>query len=364
MRNPRFDIARGWLIVAVIAGHIVLGSIHSQPLRYAIYSFHMPLFIVLTGYLINVEKLRTQPLWQSAWRYWQRMAVPFIPALLFFTGTLIVHAYLEGRLSGSLLMAYATTPYYHLWYIPTVLIWVGGLALLLKLRVPLLALVILSLPLPILWAGADLVSVPALLLDKKLFFYAFFFFFGLLLRQVFGQSKRAHALLSSQWRIIMMAALGLSVGLFAMMVVTDFGSSEGLISDALKSNTQAINTQAIEGDSKSGTAHALAWFAMNVTLSIVVLQWCLAASSDFLKIGVSAKGLNGVLSMMGRLSLPIYLWHVVPMFILKGLGIHQSQPLIYYCFSIAFTVILVFVVAKFEHRYELVDRLLYGQFKR
>ena len=45
-RNPRIDLLRGWLMVLVITGHIVLGSVHENLIRYVIYAFHMPLFIV------------------------------------------------------------------------------------------------------------------------------------------------------------------------------------------------------------------------------------------------------------------------------------------------------------------------------
>ncbi|HAU68989.1 MAG TPA: hypothetical protein DCW52_11410, partial [Gammaproteobacteria bacterium] len=59
-RNVAIDQLRGGLIALVIVGHIVLGSVHDNIIRYAIYAFHMPLFIVLTGYLINTPLLLRQ----------------------------------------------------------------------------------------------------------------------------------------------------------------------------------------------------------------------------------------------------------------------------------------------------------------
>jgi peptidoglycan/LPS O-acetylase OafA/YrhL len=57
-RNDSIDILRGWLIVFVIIGHLVLGSVHDNVIRYSIYAFHMPLFIGLSGYLINPEPFK------------------------------------------------------------------------------------------------------------------------------------------------------------------------------------------------------------------------------------------------------------------------------------------------------------------
>lgn len=76
-RNQRIDLLKGCLILLVIIGHIVLGHVHEQAVRYMIYSFHMPLFIGLSGYLINPEKLRQTPLIAFAIRYWWRVLFPF-----------------------------------------------------------------------------------------------------------------------------------------------------------------------------------------------------------------------------------------------------------------------------------------------
>lgn len=55
---PGIDALKGILILLVIAGHFLEGRISENPLRYIIYSFHMPLFLVLSGFLLNRERLR------------------------------------------------------------------------------------------------------------------------------------------------------------------------------------------------------------------------------------------------------------------------------------------------------------------
>ena len=70
-------------------------------------------------------------------RYWWRVLLPFALAYLFFTGTLTVHAYQEGRISSQLLLSYLHTPYYHLWFVPTLVLWVFGFWIARKLKLPL-----------------------------------------------------------------------------------------------------------------------------------------------------------------------------------------------------------------------------------
>lgn len=56
-RNNTIDIIKGFLIVCVILGHVLLGSIDDNIFRYIIYSFHMPLFMFMSGYMISVSKI-------------------------------------------------------------------------------------------------------------------------------------------------------------------------------------------------------------------------------------------------------------------------------------------------------------------
>jgi len=51
-RSDGVGFLRGCLILLVIIGHIVLGTIHDNWIRYTIYAFHMSLFL-LTGFGIH-----------------------------------------------------------------------------------------------------------------------------------------------------------------------------------------------------------------------------------------------------------------------------------------------------------------------
>lgn len=54
-RNDSIDFAKGFLMIFVILGHIVQGTIEDGNLRGVIYSFHMPLFLFISGYMINLN---------------------------------------------------------------------------------------------------------------------------------------------------------------------------------------------------------------------------------------------------------------------------------------------------------------------
>ena len=78
-----FDFIKGILIIIVFWGHVIPGVLRETYLRYLIYSFHMPLFIGISGFLLNIEKLdmRIIPLFK---KYWKRMICPWIIAVTFF----------------------------------------------------------------------------------------------------------------------------------------------------------------------------------------------------------------------------------------------------------------------------------------
>ncbi|WP_347299688.1 acyltransferase family protein, partial [Clostridium perfringens] len=51
-RNLSFDFLKGFLILLVIVGHLLPGSA-DVGLRGAVYFFHMPLFLGVTGYFVR-----------------------------------------------------------------------------------------------------------------------------------------------------------------------------------------------------------------------------------------------------------------------------------------------------------------------
>jgi len=103
----------------------------------------------------------------------------------------------------------------------------------------------------------------------------------------------------------------------------------------------------------SNEVKGVSWWLMNCLLITLSIPW-------FMQMRLAPNSVNRYLIAMGRNSLPIYLWHVLPLFILKGLDIHQSNPMIYYVASVLVTGMLVEAVRRNEGRYRLTNKAIYG----
>jgi fucose 4-O-acetylase-like acetyltransferase len=145
-RNPNIDLLKGLLILLVIVGHIVLGGLNDSFLRYFIYSFHMPIFIGLAGFLITEEKLKRITLSKLIAKYWTRVILPWLIAVnIYFiinnfssitnTQTILVEDYINAYLY----------PYYHLWFIIGFLTYIFITWLLLKVGFKLHQILIVAL---------------------------------------------------------------------------------------------------------------------------------------------------------------------------------------------------------------------------
>ena len=80
-----FDFIKGLLIILVFMGHIIPGVLRETLPRYVIYSFHMPLFIGISGFLLNIRKMIELSFIKLLQKYWRRMILPWIIAVLFFS---------------------------------------------------------------------------------------------------------------------------------------------------------------------------------------------------------------------------------------------------------------------------------------
>ena len=79
-RNDSIDFVKGVLIIFVILGHVVLGTISGNLIRGVIYSFHMPLFLFVSGYMINLDRLMSQSFNDLFSKYWDRMLKAWLVA--------------------------------------------------------------------------------------------------------------------------------------------------------------------------------------------------------------------------------------------------------------------------------------------
>jgi fucose 4-O-acetylase-like acetyltransferase len=81
-RRADIDRARGFAILLVVFGHLVARADPAQvdwyePLRRAVYAFHMPLFLYLSGLVAVLSGSLARPFWQVARARAWRLLVPF-----------------------------------------------------------------------------------------------------------------------------------------------------------------------------------------------------------------------------------------------------------------------------------------------
>lgn len=112
--NSSINIFKGVLILLVIIGHILIGPLNDNFIRFIIYSFHMPLFFFISGYLIKFDKLKMMSLKEFAEKYTKRLLKGWSVAWIIYT--LLI---LNTQISIKSLIQYTIYPYYHLWFIPT-----------------------------------------------------------------------------------------------------------------------------------------------------------------------------------------------------------------------------------------------------
>lgn len=94
-RQPEFDVAKGIGILSVIVGH---GSANPVPLRTFIYSFHMPLFFIISGFFMKPTQTLT---WDFVKKQMKSLLLPYAISCVL----VIVGAFLYWVLQGDSEMA-------------------------------------------------------------------------------------------------------------------------------------------------------------------------------------------------------------------------------------------------------------------
>lgn len=116
-RNPHLDFLKGIAIIAVVIGHCWLLD---RPMRNFLYSFHLPLFFCISGYLLNNKAPFKKFIVSKAGSILKPYAFYFICSYLC---TVLIFKYpvtLELTLKGLFLGGNYCTEFYNapLWYLP------------------------------------------------------------------------------------------------------------------------------------------------------------------------------------------------------------------------------------------------------
>jgi len=116
-RDSRIDSIKGLLIILVILGHVITTLDNNNFINHGvmglIYVFHMPLFILISGYLTK------NPDQQSAQGMWKGVLRIFIPLVIFH----VLSSIRVSLTGGSFRNAMIYFPYGVLWYLMCLIYW-------------------------------------------------------------------------------------------------------------------------------------------------------------------------------------------------------------------------------------------------
>ncbi len=304
MYSKAIDSLKGVLILLVILGHLLLGSLNENFGRYFIYSFHMPLFIAVSGYLINLDKLSAGSYKSLLDKYLMRLIVPWAIAI-------VLYFVLIRRGGGPMgLIDAFIRPYYHLWYIPSFLVFVCLLKLMLQfIKKPFILLVAAAIIGVCAKFIADEVETP---LVEDFTHTIRLQFFPFLVLGAYLKKHLPHKITALQISLLLVAT-GATIGLFWVA---------------------------------QPTLSLADFFVFNGILIVVVMG--LVYRNKF--------PVSNFTVWAGKNSLALYLYHVVPIYVAHKL---YADGLNYYAAGVIFLAIFLVGVWLFT-RVEAVNKLLFG----
>lgn len=293
--NNSIDFFKGTLIISVFLGHLIIGNINDTFIRYFIYSFHMPLFIGISGYLFNFEFLNNFPK-KSLKKVLKKIIVPYILANIIYSGLINIKFLLESDIYLFVVNFFKNIiySYYHLWYIQGYISYIIISYFLLKLNLKINKTIILSFIFSLFIYYLYFITernnvVVSIFLNNFRLYNLNFFIIGYYIKE----KKIDIKLNNRNWIII--------IGLFILNSILGF----------------YIKNQYIVG---------LFFYLSNVFSIIFLLKLC-EKYSNF--------KVNSI-NFMGKYSLYFYLWHILPIIILKSKILNENIYLYYILGIISF----------------------------
>ena len=116
-RDLRIDSLKGFLIILVLLGHVIAAVDNVNVINHAvmglIYVFHMPLFILISGYVTK------NPAEQTARQMWSRVGNIFITLVIFHLLS-VLRRYFQDDTYNPIIFSF---PYGVLWYLMCLIYW-------------------------------------------------------------------------------------------------------------------------------------------------------------------------------------------------------------------------------------------------
>ncbi len=322
MKIKNIDFIKGILILLVIIGHVLRESVSEDIFRYIIYSFHMPVFIGISGYLLDSDKLQSLNVSSLVKKYLFRLIIPWVIAIVFYLILLNYH-FIAGlpfrSIVGKVVRSFEL-PYYHLWFVSAFLGWIIVAFVLLKSKVALKVLLSLSFLISVFFFLAESKVIvfenPSLVRFIRIVIHTFrpnyFFFF------ILGMSIRKDFL-----KIDLKWIKGLVIVFAGVQLVLFF------------------------------VPNLYVGLGANILLNVCLLYLLIVFAAD------ERLPSNKILEWIGVNSLGIYLWHMVPILILVNACGVDDLP-VFYSFA-ALSEVLFILMIYYLSRMRIVNRIFFGR---
>ena len=313
-RLPLWDNARYLAITLVVVGHAILRLIDASDTSYGvylvIYAFHVPVFVLVSGYFAKASPPGAKQL--------KRLVTDLVlPYLIFETIWTLVRWAVVGTLNLDL-----AQPSWTLWFILSLIAWRIGLPYLAQLRYPLLISVVVSV-----WAGyiGDITSEFAI--SRTLGLLPFFVLGWRLRGSDLTRRWLSWSPSTVMWWRVGAAALFAAVAIVVFTGI-DFWREIGIRQFLLFDESYA----------EVGYDH---WWAGGVRLAVIVVAVIL--SFAFL---VLVPRRRTVFTDLGQATLYIYLLHTFVLYPFRESGVLEGDvPIWYLPAMIVFAIVVTFLLA-------------------
>lgn len=288
--NDSFNTIKIVLIILIIIGHLMSGHTHLTHIIKGILSnFRVALFFGVSGYLLKKE-LFIQPFSSLFEKYFHRLMIPYLFAYF-------IYSVLEGKIINPL---YTDS---HLWFIPAFVLMIFYTYIIEHLNLNPIKVFIFLYTLTFLWISfvkpGDSNHIMYYLGDKRYYYFFVFLYFGYILRNYPEKFN------------------------FPLWFTAPIVGICGFYLFTLTNQTEP------------GFIYSLNWLLFR--LSLIALTIKIATHFTDIKIPV--------ISNLGSITLPIYLWHMVPLMAMWKLRevyhIVGWQYLILYFLALSALIILI-----------------------
>jgi len=296
-RNQSLDFFKGLMILFVIIGHVIPGSLDDNLFRYLIYVFHMPMFMFLSGFVAAKYNTKSKKIYFLGIIF--KIIIPWIFAIIIYT--LIQNNQIS--FNNKTLINSFLYPFYHLWYIPTYLLFTIVFDVFQYLKIQNLIYLILFSFFVFVFCTIyepDYVSERNFLYTFRLKYF-FYYAVGIYAFENFNEKLIDKCKFSLQ-----------SSGVLFLLIIFFYfeNFSNKLTIEATK---LLLNISLI--------------FIMTIFIKYKSIQ-------------------NQFLNLFGRETYSIYLWHIIPILFLRS--IFQNQY--FYYFSMLIVVLFVYIYFAYKHK--------------